>query len=118
MRVTSDVFCSALVRTVFGQGGFAAIASRGAREAGAIYVTQRLRSGAFNLYGPAPQSFFDDNAGRDNAVDARKFETLMEQVSEPDISERLQRERHYDPDIWIVELETDSLPSTIRLVEA
>ncbi|MEP2580565.1 MAG: DUF1491 family protein, partial [Roseibium sp.] len=38
MRVTSEFFVSALVRRVFGEGGFAAVSRRGAPEAGAVFV--------------------------------------------------------------------------------
>ena len=115
MRVTSEIFCSALVRAVFGQGGFAAIARKGAVEAGAIYITQRLRNGGLNLYGPAPQSFMMIDEA-DDLSDTRKFEPLLEQAQEPDLNERLDRERGYDPDIWIIEVETDALPEMVRLV--
>ncbi|EHK53596.1 DUF1491 family protein, partial [Allomesorhizobium alhagi] len=55
MRVTTDLFVSALVRRIFAAGGFAAVVKRGATEAGAVFVIARGRLGDASLYGPAPQ---------------------------------------------------------------
>lgn len=116
MRLTSEIFCSALVRSVFAEGGFAAISSRGTAEAGAIYIVQRLRDGSVRLFGPAPQSYFMADDEIVESADSRRFEQLMDGASELDINERLERERGYDGDIWVVELETDQLPEAVRLV--
>ena len=59
MRVTTDLWVSALVRRVFGTGGFAAVVKRGATEAGAVFVLSRGRLGEVALYGPAPQTSYD-----------------------------------------------------------
>ena len=59
MRVTSDFWVSALLRRVFGAGGFAAVVNRGATEAGAVFVLARGRLGEVALYGPAPQTSYD-----------------------------------------------------------
>ena len=45
MRLTSDFWVSALMRRVFAEGGFAAVARRGASEAGAVFVVTRNRVG-------------------------------------------------------------------------
>ena len=118
MRLTSEIFCAALVRAAFSDGGFAVIANHGASEAGAIFITQRLRGGALNLLGPAPQSVFMQDEAAQPAADTRKFELLLQGASEMDVDQRLKRERRYDPDIWVVELETDQLPQMISLVDA
>ncbi|MEO0497361.1 MAG: DUF1491 family protein [Pseudomonadota bacterium] len=117
MRLTSDVFCSALLRSVFADGGFAAIAKRGAGEAGSIYIIQRTRVGHLRLFGPAPQSVFMDGEDDGDALDGRRFECIMDGTSEVDINARLDRERRYDTDIWVVELETDALPHTVKVVQ-
>ncbi|MEM1365492.1 MAG: DUF1491 family protein [Pseudomonadota bacterium] len=116
MRVTSDMFCGALVRTVFAQGGFAAIEIKGAAEAGAIFVVQRRRAGEMLLYGPAPQALLDAPGDSDLSVDARRFELLASGPTQADISDRLARERKYDPDIWVVELEIEELPDTMAVI--
>ncbi|RUT88859.1 DUF1491 family protein, partial [Mesorhizobium sp. USDA-HM6] len=52
MRVTTDLWVSALLRRVFTAGGFAAVVKRGATEAGAVFVLSRGRLGEVVLYGP------------------------------------------------------------------
>lgn len=107
MRVTTDLWVSALVRRVFTSGGFAAIARRGATEAGAAFLISRDRLGGLTLYGPAPQTTYDEARPTE-----RKF-MLFETAAEPDVIERrLERERRFDPDVWIVEVEEGAVPIT------
>jgi hypothetical protein len=60
MRLRTDIFVSALLRRVFAKGDFAAVEKKGAEQAGAIFIRQHFRDGLETLYGPAPQSFFDE----------------------------------------------------------
>ena len=60
MRLTSEIWVSALVRRVFAQGGFAAIERRGAMEAGAIFIKWRDRDGGLRLFAPAPQAGYGE----------------------------------------------------------
>ncbi|GGB50710.1 hypothetical protein GCM10011316_23550 [Roseibium aquae] len=102
MRVTTDFFVSALVRRVFSKGGFAAVPRKGAAEAGAVFVVVDRLNGTYDLYGPAPQAFFDGPSGD------RLFEILMETQERSDVFGRLEREQRMDPDLWIVEIEAAS----------
>lgn len=100
MRVTTDFWVSALLRRVFGDGGFGAILSKGATEAGAVFVVTRDRFGSTNLYGPAPQTSYDTAR-----PDDRQFSLLEGDVDDEKVNKRLERERRFDPDIWVVEIE-------------
>lgn len=111
MRVTSELWIAALVRRVFSAGGFAAVVRRGATEAGAIFVTTRDRLGEVTLYGPAPQAAYDSERPDD------RFFALVEKGSDETIDAHIQRELRFDPDIWVVELETDGLSGLIPIVE-
>jgi len=102
MRVTSEFWVSALVRRVFADGGFAAVARRGAREAGAIYVLRRTRLGEIELYGPAPQTAYEEAR-----PDERCFIRLLQTLEQAEIDKRLEREARFDADLWVVELEID-----------
>lgn len=105
MRVTADLWVSALLRRVFSAGGFAAVAKRGATEAGAVFVLARGRLGETALFGPAPQTSYDSAK-----PDERHF-TLIGEGEEPDALEaRLEREKRFDPDIWVVEIEAGAVP--------
>ncbi|TYC65309.1 DUF1491 family protein [Stappia sp. BW2] len=99
MRVTSDFFVSALVRRVFGEGGFAAVFRRGAPEAGAVFICVDRLDGNFDFYGPAPQAMFS------SLPDGRLFEQIFEQVDKDVIDTRLASEARMDPDYWLVDIE-------------
>jgi len=103
MRVTSDLWVSALVRRVFSDSGFAAIERKGAHEAGAIFVVRRTRMGEFELFGPAAQTSYDETKPQD-----RQFSRLLATFEEQDVKGRLEREMRFDPDVWIIELDTDA----------
>jgi hypothetical protein len=105
MRVTSDFWVSALMRRVFTEGGFAAVAKRGASEAGAVFVVTRNRVGQSSLFGPAPQSAYDSAR-----PDDRQFSSLIVDAEADAIEAKLAREQRFDGDIWVVELEPGSTP--------
>ncbi len=105
MRLTTDFWVSALLRRVFADGGFGAILSRGATEAGAVFILCRDRLGNVDLYGPAPQTSYDSAK-----PDERQFILIESGEGAELVDKRLERERRFDPDIWVVEVESGNLP--------
>ncbi|WP_339757820.1 DUF1491 family protein, partial [uncultured Hoeflea sp.] len=69
----------------------------------AIFIRIRHRDGSESLAAPAPQTAF----GVDHPQ-GRLFELRKTRVAEAEISELIARECRFDPDIWVVEIETDS----------
>jgi len=110
MRLRTDIFVSAILRRVFAKGDFAAVEAKGADEAGAIFIRQHFRDGLETLYGPAPQSLFDDETSGE-----RLFEQRLTREEPDRVREMLERERKFDPDLWIVELEADELGDIVPL---
>ena len=102
-RLTSDIWVKALIRRLFGAGGFAAVERVGAAEAGAIFVRVRRRDGAQTLLAPAPQSLFEAELPEE-----RLFEMRVPVATGSEIDALLEREASFDPDFWVVEIETDS----------
>lgn len=100
MRVTSAVWVAAFIRRCNGAGAVATLVQRGAEEAGAIFVIVDRLDGAADLYAPAPQASFDDARPSD-----RKFQRVLESAAAVEISERLDREKRFDPDLWVVAVE-------------
>lgn len=103
MRLKSDIWVSAYLRRCQIEGAFPVVRRRGAEEAGAVFIIVNRLDGTGTLYGPAPQSAFDDARPAD-----RFFAPVLggeKPVAEADIEQRLQRELRFDPDIWIVEVE-------------
>src|ERR1700743_1271740 len=87
MELRPGFFVSALIRRAFGRGDFAAVERKGAEEAGAIFVRQRFRDGLETLYGPAPQSFFDEEDRGDGL-----FEVRLERQPAEAVGAMLERE--------------------------
>ncbi len=100
MRVTSGLWVSAYLRRAAAEGCFTSVGKRGAEEAGAIFVIVNHLDNKFSLYGPAPQTAFDDDTGSD-----RKFSLLIDRENEQLVLEKLEREKKFDPDLWVIENE-------------
>lgn len=105
MRVTTDLWAAALLRRVFNSGGFAAVLQRGAGEAGAAFILVRDRFGEVRLLGPAPQTSYDSVR-----PDERLFVRVGNGETAEQLDARIEREKRFDPDIWVVEIEAGSLP--------
>lgn len=102
LRVTSELWVSAVVRRSFSAGGFAAVERRGAPEAGAIMITLRDRLGEVRLFAPAPQTSYDTERPAD-----RQFVEVLRTTDEEALRQRIARELRFDPDLWVVEFEVD-----------
>ena len=111
MRVTSDIWAHVFVRRETTRGAIATLHQKGALEAGAIYIIENLLNETFSLYGPAPQSLIND--GNDD----RKFETIMNAVCESKIDAYIDKQKNFDPDIWIIETQCRQGPPSISIAE-
>src|SRR6476661_2083128 len=103
MRLKSGIWVAAYLRRCNVEGVFAAVRRRGAEEAGAIFIKVSRLDGTATLYGPAPQSAFDDARPADRA-----FAAVIghpQPAPDADVEVRLTKEIRYDPDVWIVEVE-------------
>ncbi|HVZ13909.1 MAG TPA: DUF1491 family protein [Bauldia sp.] len=100
MRVTSALWVGAYVRRCYAEGAPAAVMKRGAEEAGAIFVIADRLDGTGDLYAPAPQASFDEGEPGD-----RLFQMVAPAAPLPEINERLEREKRFDPDLWVVAVE-------------
>ncbi len=103
MRLKSGIWVAAYLRRAQIEGAFAAVRRRGAEEAGAVFIIINRLDGTATLYGPAPQSAFDEAQPADRFFTAVLGGTTP--VPETDVEARLARELRFDPDIWIVEIE-------------
>jgi hypothetical protein len=103
MRLKTGIWVAAYLRRCNVEGVFAAVRRRGAEEAGAVFVKINRLDGTALLFGPAPQSAFDEAQPAD-----RMFVVLMggeTPASESEIEARLAKELRFDPDFWIIEVE-------------
>jgi len=102
MRVKSSIWVAAYIRRCYIEGAFAAVRRRGAEDAGAIFIKLNLLNGTGELFGPAPQSAFDETRPADRAF---TYCFSDKTVAEEKIEERLAREVRFDTDVWIIEIE-------------
>lgn len=97
-RLNSATFVSSLLRLAQQEGGFAAVVKRGDESAGAVLIVlaergetvdvlERVLGGGGNYVWASPF------AATHNAADIDKF---------------LEKRRRFDPDSWIIELDTAS----------
>lgn len=100
MRVTSEIWVSALIRRAFAAGAAALVRRRGDATAGAIWVVVDRLDGTVDLHVPLPQSEVDEAAGGE-----RRFETVSKRVSADVVSGRVASEARFDSDLWVVEIE-------------
>lgn len=99
MRITSELHVAQLTRRVFADGGFASVLRKGAEAAGAIFIVARGRDGSIRFYGQVAQTFAAEDGTRLFAPEAAADDEALRQ--------RFEREARFDPDFWVVEIETD-----------
>ena len=101
MRLKSQLWVSAYVRRCGVEGVFAAVRRRGAEEAGAIFIKVNRLDGTADVWGPAPQSAYDDEPLE------RAFTQAMKTMpaADADAEVFLARQTGFDPDTWIIETE-------------
>ena len=102
MRLKSAIWVAAYLRRCGVEGAFAAVRRRGSEEAGAIFVKVNRLDGTAELYGPAPQSAFDEAHPSDRA-----FSPCLagKPAADTEVEAYLVREIRFDPDVWIIEVE-------------
>jgi len=105
MRLKSAIWVSAYVRRCHSEGAFAVVRRRGAEEAGAVFVKISRLDGTADLYGPAPQTAFDEARPADRAFSPC---LASQPAAEADVETYLGREIRFDPDVWIIEVEDRS----------
>lgn len=110
MRLKSAIFISALTRRLFSDGLAGVIEKKGAAEAGAIFIRVLKRDRSQILLSPAPQSLTDGETAD------RCFEIRLENATEQDVNLKLVREKSFDSDIWIVEIETDNPENYLKIL--
>lgn len=102
MRLKSGIWVAAYLRRCTIEGAYAVVRRRGADEAGAVFIKIDRLDGTSDLFGPAPQSAFDEASPSDRA-----FSASLPQMPVPnaDAESYLAKQIRFDPDLWIVEVE-------------
>ncbi|SFG22801.1 hypothetical protein SAMN05518801_11151 [Novosphingobium sp. CF614] len=95
-RLPAHLEVAALIRSVEAEGGFAAVLSKGERDAGAIMVVLTEKGGKARAYERMPQL---DGTRAWSCSKEQDIENKQE------FSEYLTRRSAQDPDLWIIELD-------------
>jgi hypothetical protein len=103
MRLKSGIWVAAYIRRCQIEGAQAMLRRRGADEAGAVFIKVSRLDGTAEVFGPAPQTAFDEARPSDRA-----FIRMLKAETEADAEAYLARQIKFDPDIWIVEVEDRS----------
>ncbi len=111
MRLTTAIWFAIFMRKETARGAFVTVVKQGAQQAGAAFVIHNHLNGMFDLYGPAPQVFFDDTTEVDRA-----FEQVFLQVDQQEIDQYMTKQFTFDPDLWLIETESGSGEITLDLV--
>ena len=100
MRLKTALWVHAYIRRCMGEGAFAAVVTHGDDDAGAVFIKVNRMDGSCRLLAPAP-------AGLDGADSERRWSAraLERHESEEAVDARLARERDFDPDLWVIEVE-------------
>jgi hypothetical protein len=102
MRLKSGIWVAAYIRRCQIEGAQAVLRRRGAEEAGAVFIKISRLDGTAEVFGPAPQTAFDEARPADRAF----IRTLKsDKALEGDAEAYLAKQVKFDPDIWIVEVE-------------
>ncbi|MGK2285452.1 DUF1491 family protein [Pedomonas sp. V897] len=97
-RLTTRFWVSALVRRCNAEGVPATVIRHGYDEAGAVLLLAHHRDGRCRLFGATL---------RQNGDKAWLALTGAEPVNPPEADALIEKQRRFDPDLWVVELETD-----------
>lgn len=110
MRLRADFWVSAFLRRCNGSGDIVAVLRRrGVAEAGAVYIKLDRLDGRTAVFGPAPQ---DDTFGERRFIRVHKNPW----VDALDAETRLGRAIGFDPDLWIIEVESRTGDVPIEIV--
>lgn len=112
MRLTSAIWFAVFMRSESARGAYVSVVKSGAQQAGALFIIQNHLNGSFSLYSPAPQAFFDDSDDGE-----RKFECALENVTQEEIDAYLERQKNFDPDLWIIETESGNGDISLIITE-
>ena len=101
MRLRAEIWVKAYLRRCAAAGKSAVVVRHGDDDAGAIYIRVNRLDGTSLLFGPSP-------AGLGIVAEDRRWTPRLSPAGNPDaeVDALLEREARFDPDLWIVEIET------------
>lgn len=99
-QLRADIWCAAFVRRHNDLGNFCVVARKGDAIAGQIWIEVDHLDGTASLFTPV------SSAAHQAAGDDRVFQRRFQRAQPLDIRERIDREIDFDPDIWVISLDS------------
>jgi hypothetical protein len=99
MRLRAEIWVQGYLRICATQGIPAVLVKRGDADAGAIFIKLNRLDGTAELFQPAPAGL----SGLEG--DRRWVRAAPAPMAEADADTLIRREREFDSDLWIVEVE-------------
>jgi hypothetical protein len=107
----ADIWCAAFVRRHNDAGNLCVVARKGDPIAGQVWIEIDHLNGEVSLFTPAPAlARGDSNADR-------LFECRFDRVDAAIVQARIDRESDFDPDFWVIILESRSGEHGLDLAE-
>jgi hypothetical protein len=103
MRVKTELWIKAYIRQRQVAGAFAAVVAHGHDDAGAVLIKIARLDGTAAVYGPAPMSLSDESPHQSDRLFAPMHDA--DWIVERDADAIVSRQRSYDDDIWVIEVE-------------
>ena len=100
--IRSDLWASAFVRRHNDIGNICVVARRGDPIAGQIFIEIDHLNGTVSLLTPAPST------AREEGDEDRLFARQLDHVEPQAVRARVEREANFDPDLWVIAIETRS----------
>ena len=102
MRIPARLWVQAYVRCINSSGAFAAVYRHGDDDLGIIWIKLNRLDGTAVLFGPAPAPLeAQEGTSERRFIRLHKAETISSAAAD----QLLVRQREYDSDLWIVEVE-------------
>ena len=97
MRINSELWVKAYLRLCNSSGAAGFVVKRGDEHGGSVFIRINKLDGTSLLYGPAAAGFSDTESNR--------LWSLRHDGDDASVEDLVSRERSFDPDLWLVEVE-------------
>ncbi len=110
--IRADLWCSAFVRRHNDAGNICVVSRRGDAIAGQVWVEIDHLNGQSSLFVKAPGFMHGDDETR------WLFQPVLEMVDNAMVHERIEREAGFDPDFWLLTLESRNGDHGLAVISA
>ncbi|GGF29531.1 hypothetical protein GCM10011321_21070 [Youhaiella tibetensis] len=101
-QLRTDLWCAAFIRRHNNIGQFCVVSRRGDPVAGQVFIEVDHLNGTVSLFAPASAVARTEDEGSAD----RLFSLRFDHVEPAKVRERLAREEDFDPDFWVLSVET------------